>query len=221
MEALLRWNHDFYGYIYPPLVIALAEESGLIDSLGQWIFSKACSDISALQKSGYPDLSLSVNVSAAQLESGNFIQRLKETIEKNKMQSSTLKIEITEQTALAGSIKIIDQIDQIRALGIKLAMDDFGMGHSSLKYLKEYAFDTIKLDGSLVRDVSSNPNCRSIISSIVYLSKSLDCSVVAEHVEVEEQKEALFELGCEKYQGFLYSKPLPLDDLTAYLKQEE
>ena len=108
----------------------------------------------------------------------------------------------------------------IKNLGVKLAMDDFGMGHSSLMYLKEYDFDTIKLDGSLVREILTNNNCRNIISSIVLLGKSLNYSVLAEYVEKEEQKRILHELGCEKYQGYLYSKAIPYQKLIKYISQK-
>jgi lactose/cellobiose-specific phosphotransferase system IIC component len=217
IEALLRWKHETYGFIYPPLVIALADESHLIDTLGYWIFEKSCSDLAELRKSGLSDISLAVNVSAVQLENDDLIPQLKDILKRYEIPSHLLKIEITEQIALAGSQKIISQIDAIREMGVKLAMDDFGMGHSSLKYLKEYDFDTIKLDGSLVREVAANSNCRNIISSIVYLSKSLNCTVIAEYVEDEHQRAALYELGCEQYQGYLYSKPLPYEDLVGYL----
>ncbi|WP_419824979.1 EAL domain-containing protein [Anoxybacterium hadale] len=217
VEALLRWNHPVYGYIYPPLIIALAEESSIIDNLGRWIFNKALEDLGKLRNAGYSEISLSVNVSAVQLENETLISWLKNKIEMNQLPFHSVKIEITEQIALAGSHKIMDQIDSIKQLGIKLAMDDFGMGHSSLKYLKEYEFDTIKLDGSLIREVVSNSNCRNIISSIVYLCNSLDCSIIAEYVEAEDQKNILYQLGCEKYQGYLYSEPLPYEALVQYL----
>ena len=217
VEALLRWNHSIYGYIYPPLVIALAEESHIINDLGNWIFAKACSDLKQLQESGHQQITMAINISAAQLESDDFIPVLKEIIKSNRISSDSIKIEITEQIALAGSKKIIDHMNGIKEMGIKLAMDDFGMGHSSLKYLKEYEFDTIKLDGCLVREVASNANCRNIISSIVFLGKSMNCSIIAEYVEEEAQKNALYEMGCERYQGYLYSKPLPYEELLSYL----
>lgn len=219
IEALLRWNHPVYGYIYPPLIIALAEETNRIDSLGRWIFTKSFDDLRCLRNSGFGDISLSVNVSAVQLENETLVPWLKEKMEWHELPFHSVKIEITEQIALAGSHKIMNQIDAIRQLGIKLAMDDFGMGHSSLKYLKEYEFDTIKLDGSLIREVVSNSNCRTIISSIVYLCKSLDCSIIAEYVEEEEQKNILYQLGCEKYQGYLYSEPLRYEELIQYLNK--
>ncbi len=217
VEALLRWNHSIYGYIYPPLVIALAEESHIINDLGNWIFAKACADLKQLQESGHQQITMAINISAAQLESDDFIPVLKEIIKNNRISSDSIKIEITEQIALAGSKKIIDHMNAIKEMGIKLAMDDFGMGHSSLKYLKEYEFDTIKLDGCLVREVASNANCRNIISSIVFLGKSMNCSIIAEYVEEEAQKNALYEMGCERYQGYLYSKPLPYEGLLTYL----
>ena len=221
IEALLRWEHQTYGSIYPPLTIALSEEANLINSLGRWIFSQSCSDLRKLHNAGFNKISLSVNVSAVQLEDEEFISGIKEIMEQNNLPYHSLKIEITEQIALTGSKKILSQINSIRELGIKLAMDDFGMGHSSIKYLKEYEFDTIKLDGCLVREVLSNANCRNIISSLVYLGKSLNCSIIAEYVEEAEQRSALYQLGCDKYQGYLCSKPLPFEDLILFLNSQQ
>lgn len=219
-EALLRWKHSSYGYIYPPLVIALAEESGLMDKLGYWILETACSDLERMNKMGLQEITVSVNVSAVQLESDSFIANLEEIIKRHHVRPSSIQIEITEQLALANSRKTIEQMIAIKNLGVKLAMDDFGMGHSSLMYLKEYDFDTIKLDGSLVREILTNNNCRNIISSIVLLGKSLNYSVLAEYVEKEEQKRILHELGCEKYQGYLYSKAIPYQKLIKYISQK-
>nr|WP_184310717.1 EAL domain-containing protein [Anaerosolibacter carboniphilus] len=217
VEALLRWKHDSYGYIYPPLIIALAEESQLIDKLGYWILDTACSNLKEINGLGLQNITVSVNISAVQLESDYFIENLEEIMKKYEIKPQDLKIEITEQLALTSSNKIINQIISIKKLGVKLAMDDFGMGHSSLMYLKEYDFDTIKLDGSLVREIISNSNCRNIISSIVFLCKSLNCSVIAEYVENEEQKSILHELGCDQYQGYLYSKAIPNEELIEYI----
>lgn len=217
VEALLRWKHDSYGHIYPPLIIALAEESQLIDRLGYWIIDKACSDLQKMNKQGLSDITVSVNVSALQLENDCFIKELEEIVQKYQIRPQNLKIEITEQAALANSIKILNRMTSIKKLGVKLAMDDFGMGHSSLVYLKEYDFDTIKIDGSLVREILFNNNCRNIISSIVYLSKSLNFSVISEYVENEEQRCILHELGCDHYQGHLFCKAVPSNELFDYL----
>jgi lactose/cellobiose-specific phosphotransferase system IIC component len=217
VESLLRWKHDNYGYIYPPLTIALAEEAQLIDKLGYHIVDTACSDLARMNNLGFRNITLSVNISAVQLENAHFIEVLEEIIKKHQIKPQTLKVEITEQIALASSAKIIKQIMSLKNLGVKLAMDDFGMGHSSLMYLKEYDFDTIKLDGSLVREILSNTNCRNIISTILSLGKSLNYSVIAEYVEEKEQRRVLHELGCDKYQGYLYSKAIPFNELVEYI----
>jgi len=218
VEALLRWNHDNYGYIYPPLIIALAEEAQIIDKLGFWIVDTACSDLSRMYQLGLKDITVSVNISSAQLEDDSFFEHLEEVIKKRNIRPNTLKIEITEQLALSNSRRIINRILALKKLGVKLAMDDFGMGHSSLMYLKEYDFDTIKLDGSLVREILSNSNCRNIISSIIYLSRSLNYSVLAEYVENEQQRIILHQLGCNQYQGWLYSKAIPYNKLINFIR---
>ncbi|MGD9155285.1 MAG: EAL domain-containing protein [Bacillota bacterium] len=217
VEALLRWKHDSYGYIYPPLAIALAEESQLIETLGYWILDTACNDLKKMNKLGFKNITVSINVSTLQLESASFIKNLEEIISKHRVKPDNLQIEITEQLALSNSRKLINQILSVKKAGVKLAMDDFGMGHSSLMYLKEYNFDTIKLDGSLVREILFNNNCSNIISSIVFLGKSLNYSVVAEYVENERQKRVLHELGCNQYQGYLFNKALPYNEIIEYM----
>ncbi|MDD3172337.1 MAG: EAL domain-containing protein [Herbinix sp.] len=219
VEALLRWKHDSYGFIYPPLVIALAEEMQYTDILGDWIIDTACMDLEKLNIAGDMDIVMSINISALQLDSDNFVEHLKESIKKYHVKPDRLKIEITEQVALTGGKKIMDRIEEMRGIGIKFAMDDFGMGHSSLMYLKEYEFDTIKLDGSLVRDLLSKNSCRNIISSIVTLGESLNYTVIAEYVEQEEQRLILHDIGCDRYQGYLYSEALPYHKLIDYIKK--
>ncbi len=219
LEALLRWKHESYGYIHPPLVIALAEEAQLIDKLGYWVLDRACHDLKHLNELGMDCITVSVNISALQLENDNFIADLRDVIQKHRIEPQSLQVEITEQLALASSTRILNQIKSIKQLGVKLAMDDFGMGHSSLMYLKEYEFNTIKLDGSLVREILVNQNCCNIISSIVFLGKSLNYSVVAEYVERDEQRELLHELGCDRYQGYLFSKPLPYPQLVQCIQE--
>ena len=219
-EALLRWKHDTYGYIYPPLVIELAEEAGMIDQLGFLIIDQACAAIAGLKDHGFGGTAVSVNVTAAQLENESFASTVMQLVEKHRIHTSSLKIEITEQVALENDKQIRDSLKTLNAYGIELEMDDFGMGHSSLLYLKEYNFNTIKLDGSLVREICTNASCRDIISSIVYLSKSLNYSVLAEFVETEEQRQILHALGCDQYQGYLYSKAIPPEALIEYIKVE-
>lgn len=217
VEALLRWKPNRYDYIYPPLVIALADEAQLMDRLGYWILETACRDLKKIHEAGLEDIVVSVNVSAVQLENKQFSDKLEVIMKKYDIDPRRLKIEITEQIALTSGARIIDQIIAMKKLGVRLAMDDFVMGHSSLMYLKEYDFDTIKLDGALVKEIMSKSSCSNIISSIISLGKSLNYSVIAEYVEKEEQKHILHELGCDSYQGYLFSVPLPYDDVVEYI----
>ncbi|OBR66141.1 hypothetical protein A7K91_20565 [Paenibacillus oryzae] len=221
MEALLRWRHPEFGLIYPPLVIALAEEAGLMEKLGYWITDTACGELKRLETLSSKKLTMSVNISGIQLENKELLQELDEILARYRLSPCQLEIEMTEQIALTSSQAITDRIQELKKRGVKLAMDDFGMGRSSLLYLKEYDFDTVKLDGSLVREILDNQNCREIISSIVYLSSSLGFSVLAEFVEYEAQASILEEIGCTRYQGYLYSKPLPPEELHQYLEAME
>lgn len=216
-EALLRWEHKYFGYIQPPFIIALAEEAYLIDKLGYWILDTACTDLKRMNEAGIFGLRMAVNVSAFQLEGENFSRDLQNIIRHHGINPQFLEIEITEQTALTGSRKITDALMGIKELGVKLAMDDFGMGHSSLMYLKEFSFDTIKLDGSLIRTILENKSCLNIVSSIVTLGKSLNYEVIAEFVEKQEQRLILHDLGCERYQGYLFSRALPYEQILQFI----
>lgn len=219
LEALLRWNHESYGLISPPLVIALAEEAGLIHRLGNLIFERVCEDLQKMKEAGIHDVTASVNVSVMQLESEDFMPRLGEIIADHGVCFTDMEIEITERLSLSRSLKIARQMEKMNQRGVKLAMDDFGAGHSSLLYLKEYNFYTIKLDGSLVREITASSNCRDIIASVISLGKALNCRVVAEFVEEREQEVILREFGCDLYQGYLFSKALPIQEALKYIQE--
>jgi len=217
LEALLRWKHDNNHYIFPPLIIAMAEENQLIEKLGYWILDIACRDLKRIHREIDERIEVSVNVSALQLEDSNFADKVREILQKHELDPKKLKIEITEQLALISTRRIVDQIVAIKAMGVKLAMDDFGMGHSSLLYLKEYDFDSIKLDGSLIEEIVINNNCKNIVSTIVSLGKSLNYTVIAEYVETDAQRQVLHELGCNQYQGYLFSKAVPLNEAMSFI----
>ena len=221
LEALLRWKHKSYGFIYPPLIIALAEEAQIMSRLGDWILDRACCDLDAFKKAGFEELTVCVNISAVQLEDDHFIDALSRTLSRYQLNPYNFEIEITESLALRVNRKIKGLIDTINTLGVKLSMDDFGMGHSSLMYLKEYNFDTVKLDGALVRELLHNKSCENIISSIVALGRTLNYHVVAEFVETAEQRALLLELGCELFQGYLYSKAVPPGDAMGFMKDRQ
>ncbi len=218
MEALLRWKHTSYGFMYPPLVISLAEEANIMTRLGDWIIDRACCDLDILKKNGYDNIYICVNISTSQLEDKRFIDVLRRAIERYQLAPGDIEIEITERLALEINGKIKGLLDAINDLGIKLSMDDFGMGHSSLMYLKEYNFDTVKLDGSLVHEILNNKNCQNIVSSIVALGQTLDYTVLAEYVEKNEQLDILQDLGCQLFQGYLFNKAIPLNEAIEYIR---
>lgn len=221
VEALLRWKHASYGMISPLYAIALAEEAGFSERLGLWVLERACADIVRMGIQGVKDIPVSVNLTAEQLGNGRLSGQIAELLDRYSIASESLQIEITEQTALTFNNTVRGQLGNIKTLGVKLVMDDFGMGHNSMLYLKEYDFDCIKLDGSLVCDMLRNSSCCSIITSIVHLAKTMHCTVVAEYVEQPEQRDKLKELGVSVYQGFLYSKAVPLDELLRWLDERK
>ncbi|HBG5344334.1 TPA: PTS sugar transporter subunit IIC/EAL domain-containing protein [Clostridioides difficile] len=219
-EGLLRWKHSIGGFIYPPLVIILAKEEGFLDELGEYIINKACIDLKKSEKLLKNPVKFSVNISPDQLEDNKLPEQIKNIININDINPSMLGIEITEQIALSGSQIIVERINAIHNLGIKLIMDDFGMGHSSLIYLQNNNFDIVKLDGSLVKEILTNKRSSEIIMTIVNLSKNLDFDIVVEYVENVHQRDKLYELGCEIYQGYYYSKAIPFEEFVEYVNQE-
>lgn len=211
-EALLRWEHPAFGPIYPPLVIKLAAEGGYLTALEKHIFTRVKADMERLGLGRR----ISINVTAPTLQDDAFIAFLLDTFPEARAGNAPVCIEITEQTELVTNSAVSEMLARLRGHGFRLAIDDFSMGFTSLKYLQESSFDEVKLDGSLVQSVLDSPNTRNIISSIVYLSESLGFSVLAEFVETAAQQKQLEAIGCRVYQGYLFSRPLPPDALFDY-----
>lgn len=219
VEALLRWTHDYYGPVAPPIAVALAEETGLIHDLGKWIIKTACEQLKTWNNDGLNDLVMSINITPVQLDDRSLKNGIRQILKETGLNPRQIELEITEQAALGGFIRI-ERLHELKSLGLRLAMDDFGMGHGSLLYLKEFNLDTIKIDGALVRDVLTNDKCGEIINAIIKLSQSMGIRVIAEYVENEEQRNTLFELGCYDYQGFLYSPSIPPEYLKEFYQQK-
>lgn len=218
VEALLRWNHPSAGFLYPPLVVELAREEGLLDQMGLQIIETSSRVLQRLaQESRYP-INMAVNISPLQLEDPGFCIKVKEILDRYDFRECTLCFEITEQIALSSTQVIRERIQELRALGIPFHMDDFGMGHSSMIYLQNNEFSAVKLDGRLVRDMINNKRSQEIIGVIQRMSHSLNYDLIAEYVETAEQREALESLGCHIYQGYLYSPALRLPELEEYLQ---
>jgi lactose/cellobiose-specific phosphotransferase system IIC component len=216
-EALLRWKHSIAGYIYPPLVIALAKEKDLLFDIERLMLDNVCKMIQELEID-FDDIEISINLTAESLVRENMEQMVAETVEFYKIKPEHLWFEITEQDALASSNLVIDKLIRLSEKGHKILIDDFGMGHTSLLYLQTYNFDSVKLDGCLTKSLLENNRNSNIISSIVYLSHTLHFNIIAEYVENYEQKEKLTELGCDGFQGFFFSKPLMAQDYIKFLK---
>jgi EAL domain-containing protein (putative c-di-GMP-specific phosphodiesterase class I) len=204
VEALLRWEHPVHGMLYPPLVIKLAEEGGFLPELEEMVLARSLSERTMVEERFGGEVKLSVNITGTTVVTPRFLQFCRQQNEKEPFRGKHLCIEVTEQAALSLSDENLRVLRALRDMGILLAIDDFAMGQTSLQYLKEDLFDIIKLDGSLVKGLFDG-NCREIISSIVRLSATLNLTVLAEFVETEEQREELHEIGCDFYQGYLYS----------------
>lgn len=211
-EALLRWRHSLYGTLYPPLVIKIAEEAGFLLEMESYVLKTAAKDLSAITDTLGDTFKLSVNVCISTLEKEEFQSLIAEQIVIYKIKPRCLCLEITEQMVFTSGEYTDEIFASLSKMGVLTAIDDFSMGHTSMKYLQESHFDIVKLDGALVRDILTNQRSRDIIASIIYLAQSLDFVVLAEYVETEQQRSALEEIGCLLYQGFYYSPALPLDE---------
>ena len=214
-EALLRWNHKRFGIVYPPLAVRLAKESGFLYQLETYIIEKAVRDSESFRERYGDAFKLSVNVTVTTLFDERFILFLQEMAARYKLKTGNICIEITEETELVTTEETGELMKEIRCFGYTFALDDFSMGHTSLRYLQHNQFDIVKLDGNLVKSLLTNDRTKEIVESIVHLSKSLDFKVLAEYVETEEQRAALEAIGCCLYQGYLYSPAIEADALLA------
>ena len=212
VEALLRWKHPIYGMLYPPLVIKLAKEGGFLADLEEAVFECALKDRPKFLNKFGEDIKLSINVTGETIVTPRYLQFCQKLNSSENFKDKNICLEITEQDALAFNKNTITAFNALHNMGLTLAIDDFSMGQTSLNYLKENLFDVIKLDGSLVKGLFDRNNCREIIGSITRLAETLHLSVIAEFVETEEQRETLHEIGCENYQGYLYSPAVFLSD---------
>ena len=215
-EALLRWQHPVRGLVPPAEFIPAAEETGLILPLGRWVLETACAQLVAWSsRPATADLNLAVNVSAQQFRQPDFVTQVVELLARTGVDARKLKLELTESMLVHNMEETIAKMSALRALGVVIALDDFGIGYSSLSYLKRLPLDQLKIDKSFVRDVLTDPTDAAIVLTIVALARSLGLSVVAEGVETEPQREFLASHGCGAYQGYLHSRPLPLEQFEA------
>ena len=219
-EVLLRWQHNVRGMVSPKTFISLAEETGLIIPIGAWVLQTACAQLKAWQDNAITrDLTLSVNVSARQFRQSDFVSRVQRVVLAHGVKPFQIKLELTESTVLEDVEDTISKMRELREWGVRFSMDDFGTGYSSLQYLKRLPLDQIKIDQSFVRDITTDPNDAAIVQTIIAMTETLGLDVIAEGVETEEQREFLDLRGCHAFQGYLFGRPLPLEQFEEQIRQ--
>ncbi|MEI7456719.1 MAG: EAL domain-containing protein [Nitrosomonadales bacterium] len=220
-EALIRWKHHERGFVSPAQFIPLAEETGLILPIGQWVLETACIQLKDWEPGTLTrDLVLSVNVSAKQFRQINFAAQVQSLVQRHAIKPSLLKLEITESMLFENIEEIIVIMGTLKKIGVLFSLDDFGTGYSSLQYLKRLPLDQLKIDQSFVRDIAVDSSDKAIVSTIIAMAQSLGLDVIAEGVETEEQRKILHNAGCIHYQGYLFSKPVPIEQFEALLNQD-
>ncbi len=218
-EVLIRWNHPTRGMISPAEFIPLAEETGLITILGYWVLHTATNQIAAWKdQEEFKDLVIAVNVSPSQFHQKNFVEQVIDVLELTQADPLRLKLELTEGFSISNIEDVIKKMSILKEVGVGFSLDDFGTGYSSLSYLKRLPLDQLKIDQSFVRDILVDPNDAAISKMVIVLAESLGLAVIAEGVETPEQQVFLAKQGCHAYQGYLYSKPLPLAKFEAFAR---
>jgi diguanylate cyclase (GGDEF)-like protein len=212
-EALIRWHHPRRGFLGPGAFIPLAEETGLILPLGDWVLESACRQIAAwANRERTEHLTVAVNISARQLRESDFVSRVMAALDRTGANPARLKLELTESMLVDDIESVIAKMTEIKVMGIGFSLDDFGTGYSSLSYLKRLPLDQLKIDRSFVRDIVEDLSSRAIAQSVISLGQVMNRKVIAEGVETEDQLECLTSLGCDAFQGFLFGSPLPIED---------
>lgn len=221
MEALLRWSHPELGLILPDDFIRITEETGIIVPVGRWVLHTACTQTKRWHDMGFSDLFVAVNLSARQLQEPDFEQMVVEIIDASGLPPESLKLEVTESSVIQNPEVCIAKMKTLRARGISFSIDDFGTGYSSLSYLKRFPIDSLKIDRSFISDAMNSKGDQEIIKTIIAMARNLDIDAVAEGVETEEQKDFLASYGCNSMQGFLFARPVPVDQFKNLLDRQK
>lgn len=218
-EALVRWKHPVVGFIYPPLIIELAKETNLLKDIDALLIRSSCELIKDLEDSGEKDIKVSINIAVASILRDDLEVMIDNTLNIYNVSPASLWIELTENEAFTGTTDVAQVLEQLQSNGHKLLIDDFGMGHTSLQYLQTNKFNIVKLDGSLTRGIEDSEVNQKIVQSIVELSSKLKIDIIAEYVETASQRDMLSKIGCNIYQGYLYSPPLAKEEFIKYYKE--
>ncbi|WP_180683310.1 EAL domain-containing protein [Tepidicella baoligensis] len=218
-EALLRWNAPGDGLIMPGRFIPVAEESGLIVPIGEWVIMEACRQASAWRRAGLPELCVAINLSAVQFRRGNVEQTVLRALESTGLPPHCLELELTESIMIQSLEQVLATVRRLKLLGVKLSIDDFGTGYSSLSYLKRFDVDKLKIDQSFVRDLATDPDDAAIVRAIVQMARSLNLKTIAEGVETEDMRHMLRVFQCDEAQGYLFAHPMGAEAFARFLSE--
>ena len=221
VEALIRWQHPEHGMVSPARFISLAEESGLIIPIGDWVLQTACRQAMAWCKAGLPPVTMSVNVSPRQFEEKRLVERVAQALRDSGLPAGALEIEVTEGLIMRDLAQSVGKMGELKAMGVALSIDDFGTGYSSLSALKTFPISTLKIDKSFVSDLADNAGDQAIALAVISLGHRLNLRVLAEGVETEQQRRFLIENDCDEMQGYLFSRPLPAFELAELLRRQD
>ena len=217
-EALVRWQHPELGFISPARFIPIAEDSGLITVIGEWVLNQACQQAAKMQQAGIEPFMMSVNLSAVQFRKGDLVEVVEKALKNSGLKAEYLDLELTESLLLKDQQRLLQMLQQLKELGVHLSIDDFGTGYSNLSYLKRFAVDKLKIDQSFVRDMESDADDYALVKAIIQLAHSLGLRVTAEGVETLQQVKILAELGCDEFQGYYFARPMPASDFVNHLQ---
>jgi diguanylate cyclase (GGDEF)-like protein len=217
-EALIRWNHPKRGLILPAQFIPLAEKCGLIHEIGAWVLREACRQCTDWQRAGLPSLRIAVNVAAAQFRGGDLLEQVRNALQQAQLDPRFLEIELTESVVMTDPEESAAILEQLSRMGVLVSVDDFGTGYSSMSYLQRFPIDKLKIDRGFVKELMSRADDASIVKAIISLAHGLRLKVVAEGVETPEQLQLLQSLGCDQYQGYHFSPPLPAPEFAELVR---
>jgi diguanylate cyclase (GGDEF)-like protein/PAS domain S-box-containing protein len=221
VEALLRWNNEKLGTVMPGEFIQIAEESNLIVPIGEWVLQTACRDGKRLQFATGKPLTIAVNISARQFHEDNLPRVIRQALTEADLDPASLELEITESVLVSDSPKAMGILDDVRSIGIRIAIDDFGTGFCSMSYIMRFQVDRLKIDRSFVRDMTIDSGSRAITNAVIALARGLDITIIAEGVETAAHRDLLFAEGCDEAQGYLYSPPVPIEELPEVIRSLE
>jgi EAL domain-containing protein (putative c-di-GMP-specific phosphodiesterase class I) len=220
VEALIRWENQKLGFVSPNEFIEIAEETGMIVSIGYYVIQEACSEYKRWKDMGYELDTISINVATIQFREEDFVAKVKDIFAKTGIEAKNVEIEITERFIMEFSIQKVSIIEDLRSLGCHISIDDFGTGYSSMSYLKKLPIDTIKIDKSFIDEVPFNTHDVVVTKAIIALSKNLGYQVIAEGIESAEQEEFLKHNGCNRGQGYYFAKPMDEEHFLEFFKEK-